>query len=117
MQGAPTQTAAPPGGDNTLVALARTLSLPKETVQMVEKSGCETPADWVFALLEKPENGAEALLWDAVQSAGALDVGAMMVIAAQASAKRRQVQTVKPAGCVKTLGKLKHKHPFRGAKK
>ena len=65
------------------------MALPISIIRMVEASGCETPADWKFAVLKKPEDEAEAFFWDAVQSAGALDVGAMMVIAAQASAKRQ----------------------------
>ena len=81
------QKAAPHGVDNALVMLAKALDLPAKTIQMVAMSGCETPADWKFAVLRKPEDESEALRWDAVQSAGASDVGAMMVIAARASAK------------------------------
>ena len=115
-QEAPIQRAVPPGDDNALVALARALALPEGIIQMVQASGCETPADWRFAVLVKPQDEHEALLWSAVQSAGALDVGAMVVIANRARAAQRQLRTIKTAGCVKTLQRAKPRRPFRGTK-
>ena len=95
-QEVPLARAVPPGGDNALVALAKALALPEGVIRMVETSGCETPADWRFAVLTKPQDEHEALLWNAVQSAGALDVGGMVFIASQARAQR-QLRTVKTA--------------------
>ena len=48
------QKAAPHGIDKALVTLAKALDLPEKTIQMVAMSGCETPADWKFAILRKP---------------------------------------------------------------
>ena len=89
--------------------------MPEHVIQMVEASGCETPADWKFTILTKPQDEYEALLWKAVQNAAALDIGGMVIIANQARAQR-QTATIKATGCVKTPQRAKPRRPFRGAK-
>ena len=42
------------GKDTPLVALVRQLGLPAELIDKVQQSGCETPADWKYAILEEP---------------------------------------------------------------
>ena len=105
--------AVPPGDDKVLVALARALALPENTIRMVIASGCEMPTDWRFAVLTELPDEHEALLWEAAHNAGAPGVGGMMLIANQARVRRQQ-WTIETAGCVKTLQRAKPRRPLRG---
>ena len=97
-----------------MVVLARQLGLPAETIQMVMQRGCETPADWKYAVLEAPEDKHEKILWKAVQQAPALDKGSMVALALQV--RKRPVAMRK--GCVtcKVGTKVYRSRAFKGAK-
>ena len=72
-----------------LQRLAFLLGMSAADMQAIKESGCITPAEWKYTVLEKPSNAAEAQLWEAVQSAEGLDVGALTCLAVQATKQAR----------------------------
>ena len=86
----PSPTVVHHGDDNALLALAKDMDMPDRVLDLVKQSGCESRADWKFAVLTRPGEDHEACLRDAVQGAGALDIGGVAVLAAQARAKPRR---------------------------
>ena len=81
------QAATPPekGEDKRLVRLAMELGIPPHLLlQEVKASGCETLADWKFAVIKEPDESHAKRLWKAVQGAPALDLGGMEMLAKQA---------------------------------
>ena len=96
-----------------LLALAQQLRLPDQVVELVRSSGCETPADWKYAVLDKPSDIHELSLWNAVRDAPALDVGGMELLAAEAQAKRRPPPPAAAALLKKAKFLAKRTTPFR----
>ena len=80
-----------------LLALVLTLGVSPRVVEMVRSSGCETPADWKFAILQEPDDVEERRLWKAVRQAPALDIQGMANLAAQAQAQQRQKAQPSPS--------------------
>ena len=59
------QAATPPekGEDKPLVRLAVELGIPPHLLQEVKASGCETLADWKFAVIKEPDDIHAKRLW------------------------------------------------------
>ena len=106
------QRAAPPGADSALGTLARALALPEGVIRMVVASKCETPAGWRFAKLAKLQRH-EAVLWNAVQSIGALDSGARIVIVKRARRRAGRHGPSRLQGVLKPCSN-RPRRPFNG---
>ena len=66
---------------NPLLDLAKALQLSDITLRKVHETGCESPAEWKFAVLECPQEPDEAKLWEAVQEYRGTDPGAIGALA------------------------------------
>jgi hypothetical protein len=99
-----------------LLALSQDLQLPPRVLALVATSGCETLADWKYAVLDEPADADELALWKAVRDTHALDVGGMEVLAARAQKSSFQPQQQQPMLLRKASFPMQRKHPFRGRK-
>ena len=102
-----------------LEVLATALDMPAHVFAKIRSSGCETPAEWKYSFLEKPDDRDEARLWQSVQQAEALDVGAVvrMTVAAYREAGTERRQQVAASQARRKPQRRAKRKPFRGVRK